>query len=378
MPLPAVAMSLGNSPEEAAKSISKVNDWLAGNAPATKVTYDGEPFTFVVTHHLPSVAALPKLYTKSFAALEKMTNGKIKAEGNWGATVHSVAEGRRATRAGLSHMAACYSLYTAKDYNMVHGLGMPFLFENSHEAVAVAEELYAQYLKDEFEKYGVLIAREAQTSPYHMYTRHKPINRMEDVRGMKVRAGGGTHAKIIAALGGVQTNMPAADTYTALQRGMLDAAHFGDAIAPAFKLFEVTKYRTTNGFNQITVEYCLNKEFWEGLPADLQVAFNAWLRQLAQAEAQGFYSYEDVVGITKAKAAGIEVIDLSPEELARWKAAVAPLTDEWIAEQEQAGRPAKQFIADVKALSAKYTKMTANELFQMTLDAPHTNMYAYK
>src|SRR3546814_14189895 len=92
---------------------------------------------------------------------------------------------------------------------MVGGLGLPFLFENSHEATAVAEELYAEYLKEEFEKYGVLIAREAQTSPYHLYTVEKPVHTLEDLHGMKIRDGGGTHAAIVPALGAVHPNMPA-------------------------------------------------------------------------------------------------------------------------------------------------------------------------
>lgn len=376
--LPAGATSLGSTPEEAAQSISNVNAWLDGDTPATEVTYDGEPFTFVVTHHLPAVAGLPKLYTKAFTALDKMTNGKIKADYKWGGTVHAVAEGRRATRSGLSHMAACYSLYTARDYNMVHGLGLPFLFENAHVATAVGEEVYGEYLRDEFERHGVLIARMQHTSPYHIYSRTTPVRNLEDLKGMKIRAGGGMHAKIIETLGAVQTNMPAADMYTALQRGLLDGAHIGDAIAPAFKVFEVTESRTTNGFNVLTVEYCLNEEFWKQLPADLQVAFNAWLRSLAQAEAQGFYSYEDVRGVTMANEAGIEIVDMDEAEMDRWRAALAPLEAEWIEEQEKAGRPGKQFIEDVKAAAAKYSAMSANDLFQTTIDAPHMNMYDFK
>lgn len=372
------ASMLGSTPEEAAENMSKVTAWLDGEAPETNVTYDGEPFTFVVTHHLPAVAGLPKTYDRAFAALAKMTNGKIVPDAKWGGTVHAVAEGRRAARSGLSHMAACYSLYTARDYNMVQGLGLPFLFENAHVATAVGEELYGPYLRDEFERHGVLIARMQHTSTYHMYTRDKPVRTLEDMRGMKVRAGGGMHAKIIESLGAVQTNMPAADTYTALQRGLLDAAHFGDAIAPAFKLFEVTKYRTANNFNLLTVEYCLNEEFWEALPADLQVAFNAWLRSLAQAEAINFYSYEDVRGVTLAREAGLEIIEMEEAEMDRWRAALAPLEAEWVEEQEKAGRPGKKFMEDVRAAAARYSAMSANDLFQATIDDPHMNMYDFK
>ena len=65
-------------------------------------------------------------------------------------------------------------------------------------------------------------------------------------------------------------------------------------------------------------------------------------------------------------------------ELDRWKAAVAPLTAKWIENEEKAGRPGQVFIDEVKALSAKYSKMTANEMFQLTVDSPNMNMYDFK
>ena len=46
---------------------------------------------------------------------------------------------------------------------MVGGLGLPFLFNNSHEAVATAEAIYPKYLKEEFERFKVKIMREAHT-----------------------------------------------------------------------------------------------------------------------------------------------------------------------------------------------------------------------
>ena len=65
--------------------------------------------------------------------------------------------------------------------------------------VATAEALYPQYLKEEFERFGVKIMREAHTSPYHLLN-NKPVRTLADVQGMKVRAGGGVHAQIIGAL----------------------------------------------------------------------------------------------------------------------------------------------------------------------------------
>lgn len=372
------ANGVGTTVDEAMKNTSTVQAWVGGDVPDMEVTYSGDAIEMVATHHLPPVAGLSKIIAAGYRNLEKMSEGKIKVNDQWGATVHSVREGRRATRTGLSHFAPCFSLYTAKDYTTVGGMGLPFLLNNAHEAVAVAEELYPKYFKDEFEQYGVVVGRMAHTSPYHLFTKDTAVRKLEDVKGLKVRAGGGTHASIIGALGATQTSIPGAEAYTAMQRGVVDAIHFGDAIAPVFKIHEIAKYRTTNGFNVLTIEYCASSDFFNDLPKDLQLVYNAWARQMAQVDAQGFYSVGDVKGIDRTRKAGVEIINMPDAELDRWKAAVAPLTAKWIANEEKNGRPGQAFIDDVKALSAKYQAMSANDMMQLTIDSPNMGMYDFK
>ena len=214
----AAAGPIGSTVEESKAKNQVILDWLEGkldNYGNNKVTYDGPVIEFRSTSHIPAVSSLAKLQIKGFDQLESMSNGKIKVSTTWSQTVHGVKEGRKAVRTGLSDQAPCFSLYTARDYNATGGLGLPFLFNNSHEAVATAEHIYPKYLKDEFERFQVKLMRSAHTGPYHLYN-NKPVRTLEDIKGMKVRAGGGTHAQIIGALGATQVSMPGASAYTAM------------------------------------------------------------------------------------------------------------------------------------------------------------------
>ncbi len=221
------------------------------------------------------------------------------------------------------------------------------------------------------------IARVANTSPYHLFT-NRPVNNLADIKGMKIRAGGGNHSKIIGALGATQVSMPLASAYTAMQRGTLDAIHSSDAIAPIFKVHEVTKFRTTNGFNVLTIEYCTSGKWLDSLPRDLKVVYNNWARQYAQIEAQYFYDRLDAVHlemmITKF---GIKKIDMEKAEVARWEAVLAPITRDWIAQNEKKGLPAAQFIADVRALSKKYAGISANDIMLAAINSPVQGMYDF-
>ena len=373
----AVAGPTGSNAAEAKKLLGSATAWFNGKGSygTNKVTYDGPVITLKTSSHLPPVAGISKLQRKGFDRLEEMSGGKIKVKDTWSKTVHGVREGRKATRTGLSHYAPCFSLYIAKDYNLVHGLGLPFLFNNSHEAIATAEHLYGKYLKKEHERFKVKIARVAHTSPYHLWT-NKPVRSLEDVKGMKIRAGGGIHSEIIGALGGTQVSMPGADAYTAMQRNTLDAIHFSDAIALIFKTHEVTKYRTFNGFNLLTIEYCLSTDWHNKLPADLKVVWNNWARQMAIAEGMGFYDLYDKINLDKMVGMGeTEIIDMSDAELNRWKKAVAPIEARFIEKNEKKGLPAKAFIADIKKLAAKYAAMSATDVMAEAVNSPAQGLY---
>jgi len=375
----ASAGEVGETLAEAKKNSQVVLDWLAGTAQSygkNDVSYDGPVFTLRSSSHVPAVSGLAKLQIDGWNQLEKMSGGKIKVETTWSQTVHSAREGRKAVRTGLSDHAPCFSLYTARDYDMVGGLGLPFLFNNSHEAVATAESLYPKYLKEEFEKYQVLIMREAHTSPYNLYN-NKPVRTLDDVQGMKVRAGGGTHSAIVNALGATQVGMPAPDIYPAMQRKTIDGIHFNDAAALTFRLNEVAKYRTLNGFNVLTVEYCLSKDFFDDLPADLQVVVNNWGRQMAIAEAVGFYDYGGVEAVEKmGELTGLETVKLT--DIDRWKAAVAGVEKKWIDDTNAKGLPGSEFIAAVKETAKKYQAMSPNEVMLNAINNPVQGMYDMK
>ena len=371
---------IGDSVEQAKADTQVALDWLEGKAPSygnNNVSYDGPPITLTSTSHIPGVSGLAKLQNQGWANLERMSNGKIKVDASWSQSVHSVREGRKAVRTGLSDHAPCFSLYTARDYQMTGGLGLPFLFNNSHEAVATAEHLYPKYLKKEFERFRVKLMREAHTGPYHLYN-NKPVRTLEDIKGMKVRAGGGTHAQIIAALGATQVSMPGADAYTAMQRNTLDAIHFNDAAALTFKLHEVAKYRSSNGFNVLTIEYCMGANWFDELPADLQVVVNNWARQMAIVEAQAFYDYGGQVNVVAMQEQGLQKIDLSESELNRWRDAVSGVEAAWVADTEKKGLPAKEFMVDIRKLAAKYAAMSANDIMLDAINNPVQGIYEMK
>jgi len=89
----------------------------------------------------------------------------------------------------------------------------------------------------------------------------KEIKTVADLKGLKMRLGGGLFGEAMAKLGVVAQNMPGGDVYQALEKGTLDAAEF---VGP----YDDAKL----GFNKVAPFYYY-PGWWEG-GADLEFFIN--------------------------------------------------------------------------------------------------------
>ena len=64
------------------------------------------------------------------------------------------------------------------------------------------------------------------------------------------------------------------------------------------------------------------------------------------------------------------MITLPPEEMKRWQGQLQPIVDAWVEENEKAGRPARQLLADIKKLGEKYGPMSSDDLMRLALEQP--------
>ncbi len=268
-------------------------------------------------------------------------------------------------------------IYEPTSFNMLHGMTLPFLFDDSASATMTDVALYPKYFKDEYENLGVYLGRGMVTPPYNVIGNDK-YETLADLKGSKIRAGGRMQSESLKALGAVAINIPSGEAYTSLQRGLVDGVAMNDPVFPIFKLQEVSKYHNDVSLFSVNLEYCVNPEFFDGLPDDLKTVYYNWAQKTNLALAQLFYERQsrrmrDAV----FKKAGLEMIKPSPEERAKWEKIIAPVTEEWIESNEKAGRPAKVMLADLMANRDKFAKMNWNDQFQMVIDSPVKGVIDY-
>lgn len=168
-------------------------------------------------------------------------------------------------------------------------------------------------------QYGVKLLGVASTGT-EAFVSKKPIYGIADLKGIKLRAPQGMVNDVFSAVGAAPVNLPGSEVYTALEKGVIDAADYTVfATNHAQGLHDIARYPIYPGFHSMpTMQVTLNLSVWNSLPKDLQVIVLSTVKRFSK------YMVEegdklDKAAVVAAKAAGIEVITWDKVEVAKFR-----------------------------------------------------------
>lgn len=332
--------------------------WLAGTRARGET-----PITLRYSTHTPRSHGL---YARAFVPfaerVERETGGRLRFEAFTDQLLHDPVDGFKACVTGITDYTHGYVTYQPGSFKLLHATQLPFLFPTPQVASLVVEELHPRYFKDEYERMGVYLAHVDCTSPYNIISK-RPIRGLDDLAGVKMRVTGGLVAEIFRELGAVPVAISASEVYTALQRGIVDAVALSISDMVSYRLQEIGPYYTRIDLNVLALHYCLNRRAFDALPADLKGELYRLLRIRSQMAVQNYYSGAgDERALAAMRAGGVEIIDLDAEERVRFRTAVAPLRERYIAEYEAQGLPARALVDEMQARAAEYAPLSNDEL----------------
>lgn len=154
------------------------------------------------------------------------------------------------------------------------------------------------------------------------FVSRKPLNGVADLQGLKMRAPEGPIANAFAAAGAAPVNLPSAEVFTALDKGVVDAADFSVfSVNQKQGLNDIAPNPVYPGFHSLPlVEVSLNKAKWDALPDDLKKIMEETVKEFQQTQLKGNRE-ADLAAVEAAKAGGkITVHDWSAEERAKFRA----------------------------------------------------------
>ena len=165
-----------------------------------------------------------------------------------------------------------------------------------------------------------------------------PLDGVEDLKGLKIRAPEGLVNDVFAAAGAAPVNLPGSEVYTSLDKGVIDAADYTVfSTNQAQGLNDIAPNPVYPGFHSLPlVGVSMNLKEWDALPADLQKAMADSVKQFGEHEVTVLHQ-ADLKAVAKAKASGkIHIHDWSQEERAKFRR-IAMTQWKKVAEKSQEG-----------------------------------------
>lgn len=151
-------------------------------------------------------------------------------------------------------------------------LNLPYLFESDEHFYNVmddAELMNQLYLATTASGFRGLTYYESGARSF--YTVDKPIRKIEDLKGLKIRVQTSpTQVEMVRLMGGTPTPMNFGDIYTALQQKVIDGAESNETVLTNSNHGEVAKYFSNNKHTMIPDILIMNNKLFEDLSSEDQ------------------------------------------------------------------------------------------------------------
>jgi len=177
-------------------------------------------------------------------------------------------------------------------------------------------------------KQGIVVADITGYGPYGWATT-TPVRTIEDAKNINFRiAEAPVNADIYKAWGLKFTATPWSDVPQALQTGVITGLDHTAIVCNITKKFTIAKYFTELDYAQGLFVHLINKRWLNRLPMDLQdILLSVIAEESKNTRALTRKQYDTEVA--KAKAAGVEFIKLSDDDIKELKKMAEPVLQEW-------------------------------------------------
>ena len=283
------------------------------------------------------------------AEVEKRSEGRLQITVHPGGSLTKADQCWQGVLSGISDLGMSCFAYTPGRFPLLEALDLPLGWPDGLTATRTATALAAKYNPAEIQ--GAKILYVHAHGPGILATK-QPVRALEDLKNMKIR-GTGLSAGIATALGATAVGMPQPETYDALQKGVVEGTFCPIETLKGWKQGEVIASITdTKAIGYTTAMFvAMNQKSWDALPADLQQILTDVSAEFVEQHGRA-WNQADADGLAFAQGLGREIIPLSAEEEARWKAAVAPIVETYLAQTAEKGLPGADFLKDAQALIA--------------------------
>ncbi|MCO6386145.1 TRAP transporter substrate-binding protein [Aliihoeflea sp. 40Bstr573] len=326
--------------------------WLAGSTSAL-----AQEVTLRLHHFLPAQANVPTHVLDVWAdKVEEASGDRIKIE-RYPAMQLGGTPPQLYDQAAEGTVDIVWTLpgSTPGRFPSVEVFELPFMMTNAEATSRAYWDIFDSKLRDtEFADTHILGTWVHGPGIIHS---SEPVETMEDLSGMTVRAPTRVITALLTELGANPIGMPIPQVPEALSKGVIQGAVVPWEVTPALRVPELVKNHTEFGGDHAlyttTFVLAMNKAKYDSLPDDLKKIIDD--NSGAEFSAFAGRTQQEYDAPGRKLAEGNNIIELSAEESAKWQEAAQPVIDNWVAEMDGKGVEGQALLDEARGLIEKYT-----------------------
>lgn len=305
---------------------------LTALSPASANAQNYPEMNIRVAHFFSSAAVQSQIDAWWASEIEKRSGGKIKVKIFWAESMGKASEVLDLVGSGAVEMGATAPGYFPSRLPL-SGItnSLPLVFKSNRQAQLITTALAEMPdIQEEHKRNKVWPVFYHSINNFKLLCT-KPVAKLADIKGLKIRSYGEYVPKMWEALGAVGINTMTPELYEGLERGKLDCSYFPDELSGGLKLYEVAKYESTADFGAIpTWPIYVNYDLWHNKwPAEVkaliaQVSKEAAARDIEMVAAAGRSALEKATKDNGVKVVTFQdqpqLVETAPDFMAMWVA----------------------------------------------------------
>ena len=321
-------------------------------APAVRA----QEVTLKVHHFLPAGSYANTMFIQPWCdRIAKESNNKMKCQiypsMQLGGTPPQLID---QVRDGVVDVIWTLPGYTPGRFPMVEVFELPFMMQSQEATSKAVWDYVGQYAPNEFKDIKPLAFHVHGDGVFHMV--NKPIAKLADLKGLKVRAPTRQTNKLLSALGATPVAMPVPQVGEALAKSVIDGALVPYEVVPSVKIQELVKYHSETDPSEPAIYtsvfvFGMNKAKYDSLSADLKKVIDNNSGKAFSGQIGKTFLLADAEG---KKTAAKNTFNVIPkQELEKFKSAGQSVTDAWVSDMTAKGANGKQLLDSARALITK-------------------------
>lgn len=276
--------------------------------------------------------------------ISKMTDGKVKVTFFPGGALGKMPDHYDLAEKGITDISYTLQDYTPGRFPLTSVFELPFMITTATQTSRAMWKVYEQF--PEFQKeYGKVKLLALFCHPSGGFnTVKKPVQTIGDLKGMKFRTASPHVTDALKIFGAVPVNMPVTETYTALERGVIEGTVLPWEGNFVFKLAELLKYGTETEFYTMSMMVVMNERKWNSLPEDVKRVIDETTGMVMSEEAGKVFDDTNVPMKNLCIKKGMQVLQLPLEEKKKLEALSMPIRSQWVMDMQSKGFPAQKIL----------------------------------